>query len=423
MAELQFLPTPNTSMEELLTCKQCLKKYKLPKTLPCQHTFCLSCLESLKPTETAISKTQQLSIACPECKEMASIPNNKAELLPTSFVIENLAEIEKLFTEAEDIAQHAQNYQSNSTAKNYSNESLNDSLGKDMQCSKKNRDFFPKHNKATFMSGLKYPWGVAHTKNNKLVVAEWGSNQISVLNLEGEKQLTFGSSNKTNHKFINPRGVAIYKDMQFLVTSSHCIQLYNMSGELIGAVGTKGSNELQFESPTGIAVHPMTGYIYIADSDNHRIQVLNEDFTFSHTIGSKGTDNGEFYFPWDVTIDKNGLLYVADGNSRIQKFTLEGIYIDCFGKQGRNHGEMNRPSSIAIDKNNFLYVTELHNNRVSVYTSNGEFANMYCIEDKDSSVPLNGPCGITVNDERNEVYVTDCWNDRIVVFKTCQLTL
>ena len=47
-------------------------------------------------------------------------------------------------------------------------------------------------------------------------------------------------------------------------------------------------------TPAGIAISPITGQVYIADSGNHRIQVLNPDLTFSHSFGKKGSANGQF---------------------------------------------------------------------------------------------------------------------------------
>ena len=34
------------NLENLLQCAICLDRFRLPKVLPCQHTFCLACLRS-----------------------------------------------------------------------------------------------------------------------------------------------------------------------------------------------------------------------------------------------------------------------------------------------------------------------------------------------------------------------------------------
>ena len=50
-----------------LTCAVCLEKYRRPKLLPCFHTFCLTCLESLAPPPAP-------SLTCPACRTVVPLP-------------------------------------------------------------------------------------------------------------------------------------------------------------------------------------------------------------------------------------------------------------------------------------------------------------------------------------------------------------
>ena len=129
-----------------------------------------------------------------------------------------------------------------------------------------------------------------------------------------------------------------------------------MDGDRIASVGVKGSEPLQFNTPSGIAISPITGQVYIADSVNHRIQVLNLDLTFSHSFGSKGSANGQFNISCDIAIDSQGLVYVTDtDNHRIQKFSPDGKFIAQFG----GLPNMNYPVGITIDTTHGLvYITE-----------------------------------------------------------------
>ena len=71
-------------------------------------------------------------------------------------------------------------------------------------------------------------------------------------------------------------------------------------------------NSLQFQYPYGIAVHTHAGKVYVADTDNHRIQVLNEDMTYCSSFGSRGSGNGEFNGPRDLAFSSDGSVLVAD---------------------------------------------------------------------------------------------------------------
>jgi hypothetical protein len=62
------------------------------------------------------------------------------------------------------------------------------------------------------------------------------------------------------------------------------------------------------------------GNIVVADTYNHRVQVLRySDGSHVRTIGSPGSANGQFSQPWDVLIDGQGRIIVSDSNNdRIQ---------------------------------------------------------------------------------------------------------
>ena len=64
-----------------------------------------------------------------------------------------------------------------------------------------------------------------------------------------------------------------------------------------------------------------SGYLYVADTDNHRIQKFDSDGTFITKLGIEGTNDGEFKYPHDVAVNSLGYIYVADtNNKRVQIF-------------------------------------------------------------------------------------------------------
>jgi hypothetical protein len=55
-------------MERLTTCPICLDKFRIPKVLPCMHTFCLT------PCLTNLVDPRARSLRCPECRREHQIP-------------------------------------------------------------------------------------------------------------------------------------------------------------------------------------------------------------------------------------------------------------------------------------------------------------------------------------------------------------
>jgi tripartite motif-containing protein 71 len=121
-----------------------------------------------------------------------------------------------------------------------------------------------------------------------------------------------------------------------------------------GAVGPAG----QFKYPRGVAVDG-GGHVYVADTENHRIQKFAPDGTFLTQWGSLGSGDGEFWSPYGVAVDGGGNVYVADGgNDRIQKFDSDGNFIARWGSRGTGDGELWSPRGVTVDGGGNVYVAD-----------------------------------------------------------------
>ena len=209
-------------------------------------------------------------------------------------------------------------------------------------------------------------------------------------------------------------GVAITNDEHILVTDEHRLQKLTFDGVCVQSVGSSesGRGQLQFSTPRGIAVHPTTGLVLVADSHNSRIQVFNSDLTYAHSITLPG--DTQFNNPYDVSLDSDGCVYVAEwGNNCITKFATTGEFITRFGSKGSAPGQLDYPSSLTIN-NNLVYVSEFDNDHVSVFDTKGTF--LYCFGNKGSGEgEFNNPRGIRT-DTFGNLYVSDFLNNRLVVY-------
>ena len=285
---------------------------------------------------------------------------------------------------------------------------------------------------ANITTGLKAPYGIAIREGGEMVVAERGGSCVSIINGNGEKKpfggLDYGYFTTSllriqgirgaePSQLDSPEGVAIDNRGNILVADygNHHIQQFSSTGEHLRTVGENGNGPLQFQNPGGIAIHPRTGQVYVADCHNHRIQILNPDLRYSSSFGSRGSNNGEFNEPYDISTDREGRLYVADsGNHRIQVFTVNGVHLKQFGKEGEGEGELKEPVSIAISSGNVVFVGERGNNRVSIFSTDGEFIKSFGQKGK-GPVEFDRPFGLAV-DKKGTLYVSDHRNHRVQIF-------
>jgi sugar lactone lactonase YvrE len=91
---------------------------------------------------------------------------------------------------------------------------------------------------------------------------------------------------------------------------------FSSSGALLGTYGAG-----QLGQPMDVAYR--NGLIYVADQTRNRIAVFNTSGVFQGSFGSRGSGNLQFNKPTGLAIDAQGRIYVADSmNERIQVLQL-----------------------------------------------------------------------------------------------------
>ena len=257
---------------------------------------------------------------------------------------------------------------------------------------------------------VKKPFGVAINQRGEVLVTENGGHCISIFSNTGKKLRSLG----TGHgQFNELAGITMTSDGNILVVDRNNHHILNLSadGQFLTAVGTQGSNPLQFSEPRGIAFNKSNNKVYVVDRSNNCVQILNSDLTFSSTFGKKGYGKGQFDWPYGVTCDRAGNVHIADReNCRIQVFTAEGKFLRIFGE---GSAELKGPTDIAIDSNDMVYVVD-DSHRVYVFTPGGQLVSSFGRQGSGKG-EFNLPLGIAV-DSSGVVYVCDCLNNRVQFF-------
>ena len=67
-------------------------------------------------------------------------------------------------------------------------------------------------------------------------------------------------------------------------------------------------------------------------------------------------------------MDASDNVYVAeDGNNRVSVFTSDGQFVTSFGWKGAEEGEFDIPTGMTVDISGVLYVCDYRNNRVQLF--------------------------------------------------------
>ncbi|MEM7229367.1 MAG: 6-bladed beta-propeller [Planctomycetota bacterium] len=221
-----------------------------------------------------------------------------------------------------------------------------------------------------------------------------------------------------NGPFDRPRGIAVDAAGRIYVADSDNdrVQVFDSAGSFLFEFGSPGMGAGQFGFASGIAVDG-AGRIHVVDVDNDRVSVfdINGDFLFA--FGGTGTGNGEFNRPRGIAVDASGLIYVTDtDNNRIQVFDTAGSFQFTFGSGGSGDGEFNFPQGIAVDGSGRICVVDRNNSRVQVFDSGGGFQFEFGSGGSGNG-QFNSPRGVSL-DGAGQIYVADSNSDRIQVFSS-----
>jgi len=281
---------------------------------------------------------------------------------------------------------------------------------------------------------LNKPVGIAFAPDNSMYITELRGHRLIKLDADGNQVWAVGTPGifgDDNQHFGNPwshmqGNPAVGANQRIYVADSpnHRIQVFNADGSFYMSFGEYGQANNQFDFPSSVAVSPVNGDVYVADPYNHRVQVFTSEMVYKSTIGVtnvSGDSNDQFNYPWDIAIDADGSVFVADyDNFRVQKCTLTDIAYNCqtlIGEPGVYNGEFGQfvPRFIAVDVEGRVYVSDDWGSRIQVFDANGAFLTSVGGDwgMKTSQFSMVG--GIALN-ASGDVYVVDADNFRIQKF-------
>ena len=267
------------------------------------------------------------------------------------------------------------------------------------------------------IQGIVYPTHVATGCNGEIVVASYTSSKIHVYSGHDFELLhTFGRSGYMDGQFTCPSGIAIDRYNRILVSSMNKLDIFTMKGQFVKGVGKQGKAPLEFNHASGVVVGK-EGEIYIADSQNNRIQVLNSDLSFrtSFSKACPTLGSGCLSQPQAVAINSEGNVYVVDMNNHaVQAFTTEGEFILRFGKYGTTPGCLCIPMALVIDREDNVFVGSSVGT-ISIFDKQGAFLRQFGSYGSELG-QFNQIRGMHI-DRKGQLYICEWMSNRIQIFQ------
>lgn len=261
------------------------------------------------------------------------------------------------------------------------------------------------------VESMRRPNDVTADLAGNIYVADVELGRIFIFDMEKKVLRTLGDgvlAGPVGVAVDNKRGVVFVADSKL----DQVLGFEKKTGNVLMRVG----KPKEFANPSGLVFDEERDRLYIVDTQNHIIRVLDKDGNPLRTIGKRGNGDGEFNFPTYLALDGKGRLFVADTlNFRVQIFDQDGNFQKKFGSLGDSSGNFTRPYGIGIDSEGHVYVTDSAFNNFQIFEEDGTLLLWVGnVGTKPGEFFL--PTGMYI-DKRDRIYVADTFNRRVQVFQ------
>jgi hypothetical protein len=300
---------------------------------------------------------------------------------------------------------------------------------------------------------------IADTGNSRVVRVDPSTNVMTVVAGGG-----FGCAGQTNavgdgcpatQAVLNSPtdvDVAAGGDIFIADQQGHRVRKVTASTGLMSTIAGTGSpgfngdgpaTSSQLWLPTGLALEPATGAIYVTDENNHRIRKIQGGTltTFAGTgSASSGGDGGpamsaSFNLPTGIDLSASGTFFIAEQGGHRVRMILSGTVTTLVGTGTRGYSGdggladeamLANPFALALDAQGNLYIADSGNHRVRRVDTNSiiltvagtGIAGTTGDGGLAADARINTPLGVSVHSQTGDLFISDTFSHRVRVIRS-----
>ena len=237
----------------------------------------------------------------------------------------------------------------------------------------------------TFGTPIFSPADITLDKENNTYVLE--NKSVNIFDSTGNVINSFLLD--ADHRYLTAVDIAVdnLKNIYILYSSGNSKVLkYDLNGKLLLQFGSQGTTSEKLLNPKAITTDE-GGNVYVADTDNERIQKFSSSGEFLKELGPQYDPTRFRDGPVDLKVGKSGAIYYLTRSYKIYKIDENSHLIDTiniskplpsvYSKNGYNN-------TLAIDKSENIYLSDYSEKKIHKITNSGRYLQSFTVEQMDA---------------------------------------
>ena len=207
--------------------------------------------------------------------------------------------------------------------------------------------------------------GLRLDRDGNIWVTDVGAHIVVKLSPQGQTLLTLGAKGQAgewneaeqSRRLMEPNDLAFGRNGDIFVVQGHTpgrgdprVLKFDKNGNFIKSWGGHGAEPGKFDVAHGIAIDSK-GQLWVADRENERIQVFDQDGAFVREMKYAG-------LPCALEIGDRYIYMVNGFAGQLLRLDLNGMVVAAVGKPGKELGEFGEAHFVAVSPKGEIFVAD-----------------------------------------------------------------
>ena len=159
---------------------------------------------------------------------------------------------------------------------------------------------------------------------------------------------------------------------------------------------------MEFIYPSCLTIDEPSGFIYICDYYNHRIQILSKEFSFESQFGKNTLE-----YPRDVKLSKEYIFVLDESNPCLHLFSYNHILQKSVISRGTGLQVID-PWYFFINQFNYMFISDHGAHSVLIFSPQFRLIHKISVS--------NSPMGVTLDPQGRLIVVSQADRDCLQIF-------